>query len=630
VKPSITLRANSGATLKSKTANDARRGENHAPTALLVASLFLFGMTQVAGPAPGLTASWETGINVASATGMHFGPDIIFTYGPLGFLDSPQSLSRLQIMLSMTFSLVATASLWTVIYVGIAKKTRHITAAAFATVLVGVLSGSGITMPSLLIFLSASIITLLYLKGGDLRHRAWISSAVSAVAAILLQIKFSEGIALIAVVGLSSIFSPSRTLRRIIESILALCATFAITWPLSGQRFEDVPSWLSRSLDVTLGYSEAMVAEIKPSLLIDLLSYLMAIILALTVMTLTMRWTATEARRVRLGIFVVVVFLLGFSFKQGFTRHDNHDEIFFAVTASLLAAFLVSSRRPWAVMGLIAASLVFANHGLTQFDPVVAGEAWKSNIQLLVDQDYQQTTLKEAAAAAKSNYALPAAIISSTKGHPVSVDPWEATLAWAYDFNWHPVPIFQAYSAYTATLDQVNADAILAAPHDQVVIRGLPAAFDGRNPMWETPRYLLALACNYVIGPSDDKWMTLRKSDQRCSGLSEETMMRVDARHPIILPVVRAGQILVGHFTPDAASVPIKFEHALWKDLSPLLVGADGREYRLPSGLADGPLLLHVPGTLGWLQAFGGGLDYKELVFSQSGTLKLETVNVRG
>lgn len=579
-------------------------------------------MTTKGSPESGLDPSFVTGINVASATGMHFGRDIIGTYGPLGFLDFTQSLGRHQVMLSMAFALTATAALWTVVYSGIASRTRRITAAVISTVLVGVVSGAA--SYSLLIVVSASIMALLFIKSEGSGLPSWTPPAVSAVAAILLQVKFSEGVVLMAIAGLCSIFSPSRTLRRSIESALAFCAAFTVTWALVGQSFGDVRSWLSGSLDVALGYSEAMATEIKP----NVLSYLMAIFLAIAVVTLTMRWTATETRRARIGILLVVLCLLGFSFKQGFTRHDAHDQMFFVVTAALLATLLASAKRPQAVMGLLAVSLVFASGGWSRFNPIFAREAWKTNLQLLVDHDSQQLSLQQAALAARSKYSLPAAIVSSAKGHPVSVDPWEATLAWAYDFNWHPVPIFQAYGAYTAKLDQINADAIVSAPPDQVVIRALPRAIDGRNPMWETPRYLLAIACNYAIGPSDDKWMSLHKGAQSCSALSEISTIKVATGRQVTLPDVPDGQILVGHFTPDAPHLPKAIMRVLAKDYWPLLVRADGVEYRLPRGLADGPLLLRVPESLGWPKPFGGRLSYKELAFSQPGTLKLETVNV--
>ena len=603
---------------------DTKRGEDHTPAIFLVTSLLVFGANKVTSPIPGIDGSWITGINVASTAGMHFGRDIIFTYGPLAFLDIAQSLNRLQIMLAMAFALTATASLWFVVYSGIARTERRINAALIATVVVGVVSGSGPVLPSLLILLSASIMALRFMKDTGSRHTRWTPPAASAVAAILLQVKFSEGVALIAIAGLCSLFSPSQALRRAIESGLAFCATFTITWALTGQSFGDIPSWVTGSWDVAIGYSDAMSIEIKP----NLLSYLMAIFLAITVVTLTLRWTAASTRRARLGILLAVLCLLGYSFKQGFTRHDEHDQMFFAVTTVLLIILLASAKRPRAVMGLLAASLVFTSASLERFNPIVARDAWKTNFQLLVDPDYQQFSLHEAALAAKSYYSLPPAIVSSTKGHPVTVDPWETTLAWAYDFDWHPVPIFQTYAAYTARLDQINADAIASAPHDQVVIRGLPVPVDNRNPMWDTPRYLLALACNYVMGPSDERWMTLRKSDQRCSALSEVSTIRLETGHQITLPDVQAGQILVGHFTPDTASPLSMIGHALGKDYSPLLVHADGVEYRLSTGLAAGPLLLHVPASLGWPYSYGGSLHYKVLAFSQPGTLKFETVTV--
>ena len=609
---------------------DAKRGWDYAPAVGLMASLFLFGVTKIDSPAPGLDPSWRTGVNLANTAGMRFGHDIIFTFGPLGFLDTAQSLSRPQFMLSLAFSLVATAMLWTAVYVGLARAMHRITAAVISAVLVGVVSGTEIVMPSMLIVISASIMALLFIKGDGTGHLRWTPPVVAATAAVLLQVKFPEGLVLVAVAGLCVLFSPSRTVRTVIESALAFCTTFAVGWSLTGQALGDIPQWMAHSLDIALGYSEAMAIENPP----NSYTYPLAILLVIALVTFTMRWTATESRRARLGVFLVVICLLFFSFKQGFTRHDTHDRLFFAVTAALLATLLGAAKRPPVVMSmlagisLLAVSLVFASAGLTRFNPVVASQVWKSNLQLLVDHDYRQRLLQGAAVAARSHYVVPANIVSSAQGHPVSVDPWEVTLAWAYDFNWHPVPIFQAYAAYTATLDQINADAIAGAPPDQVVIRGLPQSIDGRNPMWDTPRYLLALACNYDVGPSDNNWMMLRKNDQRCSAFTEGSTTRVEVGTRVILPDVRDGQILVGRFTPDALSPPRTIGSALWKDLPPLLVRADGVGYRLPRGLADGPLLLHLPESLGWRTPHGGSLDYKELTFSQPGTLQLETVTV--
>jgi hypothetical protein len=39
-------------------------------------------------PSGGLDQGWEYGLYAAAHDGLHFGTDIVFTYGPLGFLRS--------------------------------------------------------------------------------------------------------------------------------------------------------------------------------------------------------------------------------------------------------------------------------------------------------------------------------------------------------------------------------------------------------------------------------------------------------------------------------------------------------------------------------------------------------------
>ncbi|HJX47894.1 MAG TPA: hypothetical protein VJ375_08610, partial [Gaiellaceae bacterium] len=46
---------------------------------------FTFPIPQII-PSPGVDASWQAGLELAQDQGLHFGRDILFTYGPLGFL----------------------------------------------------------------------------------------------------------------------------------------------------------------------------------------------------------------------------------------------------------------------------------------------------------------------------------------------------------------------------------------------------------------------------------------------------------------------------------------------------------------------------------------------------------------
>src|SRR5206468_3107701 len=106
------------------------------------------------------------------------------------------------------------------------------------------------------------------------------------------------------------------------------------------------------------------------------------------------------------------------------------------------------------------------------------------------------------ARAGHADLRLPVLSASSALGNlgcpPVAVDPWETTLVWAYDLNWRPAPAFQGYVAYTAQLDALNAASIADAPADQEILRATGTnSIDGRNRLWDPPRYLLTELCRY-------------------------------------------------------------------------------------------------------------------------------------
>src|SRR6188472_7525 len=54
----------------------------------LIVALFTFPTFSLA-PAPGLDPSWGAGLQMAAHDGLVFGREVVFTYGPLGFLSVP-------------------------------------------------------------------------------------------------------------------------------------------------------------------------------------------------------------------------------------------------------------------------------------------------------------------------------------------------------------------------------------------------------------------------------------------------------------------------------------------------------------------------------------------------------------
>ena len=52
-------------------------------------------------PGAGIDPSWTAGLSLARRAGLQFGPDIVFTYGPLGYALFPSNISRSGLLVSV-------------------------------------------------------------------------------------------------------------------------------------------------------------------------------------------------------------------------------------------------------------------------------------------------------------------------------------------------------------------------------------------------------------------------------------------------------------------------------------------------------------------------------------------------
>ncbi|MCI0720040.1 MAG: hypothetical protein L0338_13885, partial [Acidobacteria bacterium] len=72
---------------------------------LLVVGLGLWTLpVPVTPPSPGLDSSWRIALVIAVENGWHFGEQILWTYGPLGFLDSSLYANHKLWLVSLVFN----------------------------------------------------------------------------------------------------------------------------------------------------------------------------------------------------------------------------------------------------------------------------------------------------------------------------------------------------------------------------------------------------------------------------------------------------------------------------------------------------------------------------------------------
>jgi hypothetical protein len=261
--------------------------------------------------------------------------------------------------------------------------------------------------------------------------------------------------------------------------------------------------------------------------------------------------------------------------------------------------------------------------------------SWPLTWRVLTSNTSQAAVLQEARVEDQAAYDLPRAMVAATHGRTVSVDPWEVSMVWAYSMRWQPMPVFQSYAAYTAELDQLNADAARRAGSDHMIIRettvatkDLVTSNDGRNPMWESPRYSLTVICNYSLVTSDKSWMLLRKSANRCRGPDADKGVRqVSADEQVKVPSSGATQIVTASFFPTRPSPLASLGALIVGDSKPLTASLDGISFRLPEGLASGPLMTVLPSTSGWPVEFRGHTSTRSISFSRPGKVVFHTID---
>jgi hypothetical protein len=594
----------------------------------LAATIALGASVGAAVPRTGLDGSWITGITIARTQGHRFGSDLVFTFGPWGFLERPLLVNNQQFVLGALFAVAAATAMYAV---GYACLRRSLSAAVAAPAAFAVTVAAPVGEPGLK-FLCASLVAGILIlekrratRTGGWRG-AWPTASLAALAGLMLQVKFSEGTAILAVTGIVAISVPS--LRSLAWNAGAAAGAFiavlALGWLAAGQAPGDLGPWLRGSWQLSSGYQEAMAVEAQDRVV----GYVLAVLLALVAGAAAVRTARRHRGIVALGVVLLVLATLEFGFKHGFTRHDGgHEVTFFLITGFLLLALAYRARRPIAVFLAAALALALVPATIDQFDPFAARDRWRASAEAVLNDEFRAQLLDEGQWQVQDRYRVPSAMVAETVGHPVSVDPFETTVAWAYSMSWNPVPVFQSYAAYSRPLDELNARAIVAAPADQIVLRQALEMIDERNTRWETPRYLLALACNYTAGAAEGQWSLLHHGENRCAEPRNVLHREIGADEVVETPAVGPNEILVARFTPQSDGVLSTMGQTVLKDWSPFTITADGRRFRLPEALADGPLMMSFPAGLGWAAPFDG-FHYQRLSFSKAGTLEFQVVAV--
>jgi len=579
------------------------RVEEWNPRSLLIGPIVALLGWQVGFETPtnGLDQSWWAGLYMAAHDHMRFGTEIVFTYGPLGILREPWlffpgALSLIPYLYNAVLFTIFCITLVAVLR----RRVGWLPAALISLALLLLLEQTELAVA---IAMFASILIIERRPG----ERGMLAFAATGglLAGIEMLGKLSVGPVVVVVLLLGLV--GARAKARDLCAFFAVLVTSMIgLWLLTGQPLADLPDFVANSLQIVAGYSEAM-SLYDQSPVINLY-FVVATAIATVAWILGGRY---EDRRADLAAGAIALVITFAFYKQAVIRIDGfHMAAFFSLVALLWVAIpprpgllplSLAGMAAFAVTASLYATSVAPGPGL---DPVANLSGFVSNTRTAFDSGRQERKIGASRDRLKDHYGVPPGLLRELDGHRTSVGPWEVMAAWAYEVDWSPAPVFQNYSAYTAKLDQLNADVIASASGPDRILRHpgrnpkRPArGIDGRRLAWDPPAQSVATLCNFrPVGQSFD-WQVLARIPDRCGPMVPAGSVHSSFGQAVQVPQPGPGQVVLVRIHGAEVGGLERIRSFLFRPKERRIESDSGSSRLVPGTAADGLMLRAGPGT---------------------------------
>ncbi|HET7417595.1 MAG TPA: hypothetical protein VFJ61_08230 [Solirubrobacterales bacterium] len=501
-------------------------------------------------PGAGLDASWNAGLAMGAHDSLQFGRELVFTYGPLGFLGSPYVWYSQQGVLAFLFSGAVYVGFCIALVAALGRALPLIVAAVLAFFLIGAL-------PPLEQALLLAVIAGLALLERERSPRALNAFVVGAAsfAAVEALVKLSTG-PVIAAVFLLALIGARAGGWRIAAYLVLFAVEVLALWLVSGQSLAAIPDFIANTREIVSGYSSAMIREV------DVAPWKVTVASMAAAVTTVALVAACAAGRFRdrraLIAAAALMALAGFSvFKEGVVRTDaGHLSLYFSTACVLWIAIpWTRARWPWLLAGAAAIALaglpVRTAETPTNLDPVANVRNAGEQLRNLFSPGRRADLIAAGRAGMKATYRLDPRTRAALAGRTVAVEPWEAGAAWAYEMDWKPVPVFQNYSAYTAGLDRLNTEAVESSDGPERILRENPLLvfpefptqdLDSRFPGWDPPEQQRAVLCHFVPLHTTDRWQVLGRAPNRCGVPRPAGSVEAEAGEAVAVPAPGRGE----------------------------------------------------------------------------------------
>jgi hypothetical protein len=459
-----------------------------------------------------LDASWRMALGHFFLEGRQFGTEVIFTYGPLGFIMGNTywggqwaSLIVSQVILAIIFTSIVFwqsrplrgySLLWYFLFFFIFGLGYQDGAHQIIIALVGL---------------------ALIRRAGQGWH--WSNLPLVTLLAALSLIKFTNIVLSVALLLLAAGLD-YWTRRRPAAGLLPLlyALVFVLGWSACGQNPANLPAYFRSSWEISQGYQDTMGFDCPPAQAQRGLAVLLLIIAYVALVF----FSATD--RVRSGVLAVGTgAFIYLTWKHGFIRADGHQIGFYyaALTVVVTAPFLLedNTRWRWPKHGARLAAALLSLYSLERVLPgLVTGALGGAQGEF-----HRNFSFLRGASETRELYDLRLAAerhgtdlrkTRSTVGEAtLDVLGFEQAVALYHGFNYHARPVFQGYSAYTPYLTRLNHRHFAGDEAPEYVLFKLQT-IDGRLPTMDDPHVLRILIQRYTYLFSEAGFTLWQRRDE--------------------------------------------------------------------------------------------------------------------
>jgi hypothetical protein len=460
----------------------------------------------------GLDSGWAFALHAFHAKGFQHGRDVVFTYGPLGFLEPrfyhPDTYIAL-LLRSAAFAVVVWYALWSYGR----SVIQNVWARGVWLVILTTLAGITARATESEFFLCALLLLIHFHRSPGTRANAvWRLLIVSL--ALAGSIKFSyfvSGLATVLVISFDEL-----TRKRVPKAIVGFAALYVCCHVAAGQGVSSIVPYLAASTDLAAGYSAAMSTD-GPS--VGVMGYVLSAAALLFAAVPRLSADRRQQSLCAVGLIAVVWVL----FKQGYVRHDRLHVIngigeLLMIVVLCLPLALEGRRKAkalmlWSVALVPAAALTWVvSSAVSGVDPLrqlsLTMRTFQTNVTAAVRliHDGTEPLQRQYQMSIRSlvqRFPLPSSIGA------VDVYPWDVWLPLIHDVPYRPRPVFQSYAAFTPKLSQMNARHLISAKPETLLFQ--VKTIDGRLPTLDDALSWPFILNNYTIRSIDGPQVTLAR-----------------------------------------------------------------------------------------------------------------------